>query len=1240
MPQLNTPMRRPRRVASARRAFTPFACGLFLLLLASDAAAQRPVLVSIKNNDVTGGSGRSEQPSVSASGRYVAFESTAFDLAGVTDTNSGADIFVRDQQTGVTVLVSVNSAGNGTGNRPSTKPFISADGRYVVFQSDSGTLTPNDGNTTTDVFLRDLQAGTTTLLSAAVGGASSGNSASSDPVISANGRVVVFHSFASNLVPGDTNGATDVFAYDVQTGTTSLVSANTAGAAGNDSSFMERVGYVEFYRRVLSDDGRFVVFTSRASDLSPLDPNHVDDSYVRDLQTGTTTLVSVNKTGTGSSGATIPVISGNGRYVSFQSTATDLTANDPGNGLDLFVRDLQTATTSLVSVTRAGAGADAHGNSYFFHTMSYDGRFVAFEAQSNNIVENDAGSSNDVFVRDLQTNTTVRASVNAAGTSTGGGGLNPAISSDGRFVAFDSGSTDLTPQSDTNSQGDVYLRDLQAGTTTLVSVNLAGTSAGNVGSTYPVFSGDGRVLVFASSASDIVPNPWRGSVNLYATAVGGRAQFEPATYTASEAAGSFTVTVKRTGATAAAASVNYTTGGGTAAAGSDFNATSGTLDFAPGEETKTFSVTLTDDTTDEFDEAFTLILSDFSQSGGPASLGMALLNITDDDPPPSVTVDDLSVFEGNTGSTNAAYTVRLSAPSAKLVTVNFAPGPNSTAAGNDYTFFSSSVTFNPGSTTQNVVVLVAGDGAYEDDETLTVLLTGATNATLADTEAVINILNDDPVPSVFITDLFTAEGDAGSKTVVFSVNLSNPSSREVSFQYATADATAAAGSDYTGVSGTVSIFPGETTVFIPVQINGDTDNEASEAFLVNLSNPAGANIVRGQAVGTIMNDDSPALVQFGNSLYNASEAAPGTAVINVTRSGDTTGEVTVDYYTFNGAFFNSASDRSDYTLAAGTLRFAAGELSKTFTVFITDDVYDEPTEVLTLFLVNPNGTNGASLGSPAAASILINSDDTTAPTPENNPVSRADFFVRQHYRDFLNRDPDAEGLAFWTNQMTNCGNPNLEVCRVNVSAAFFLSIEFQQTGYLVYRLHGAAFGAGERLPLKTFLTDTQEVGRDVIVGRPGWEDKLAANKQSFLDGFVQRPAFKARYPESMSAAQFVDALNANTGDPSNPSAGGSLTQAERDQLVADLASGAKSRAQVLRAVAESPEYHRRLLNRAFVYMQYVGYLRRGPIDTPDRDFSGYNFWLGKLNEFGGNYVRAEMVKAFINSIEYRQRFGQ
>lgn len=352
----------------------------------------------------------------------------------------------------------------------------------------------------------------------------------------------------------------------------------------------------------------------------------------------------------------------------------------------------------------------------------------------------------------------------------------------------------------------------------------------------------------------------------------------------------------------------------------------------------------------------------------------------------------------------------------------------------------------------------------------------------------------------------------------------------------------------------------------------------------------------------------------------------------VNRTGDLSSPSSVDYATTDG----SASERGDYTTALGTLRFAPGETSKTIQVFLTNDVHQESNETFSLNISNPSG---AELTSPVSSTVTIQDNDF-APT-QTNPVDGTNFFVRQHYRDFLNRNPDNPGLIFWSNEIDQCGADVQcrEVKRINVSAAFFLSIEFQNTGYLVYLLRQASFGTRETLEMREFLRDTQEIGQGIIVGSQDWEAQLETNKRNFIDRFVALPQFVAAHPLSLTPTQFVDALNANTTDPTQPTSGGSLTQVERDQLIAELTSGVKTRADVVRAIADNSLFRQRQFNRAFVYMQYVGYLRRNPNATPDSDFAGYNFWLNKLNNFNGNFVDAEMVKAFLSSGEYRMRFA-
>ncbi len=265
-------------------------------------------------------------------------------------------------------------------------------------------------------------------------------------------------------------------------------------------------------------------------------------------------------------------------------------------------------------------------------------------------------------------------------------------------------------------------------------------------------------------------------------------------------------------------------------------------------------------------------------------------------------------------------------------------------------------------------------------------------------------------------------------------------------------------------------------------------------------------------------------------------------------------------------------------------------------------------------------------------------------TPVNaNPIDTPEFFVRQHYLDFLNREPDHSGLIFWSDQIVSCGNDAvcLELRRINVSAAFFLSIEFQETGYLVYRMYKSAYGnmSGTPVPvrLSEFLPDTQQIGLGVVVGAGNWQTQLEANKVAFAQAFVTGARFTTAFPTTMSPAQFVDALYANAlVMPSD---------AERNSVIAEFGGATATtdtaaRARALRRVAENGALAQQEFNRAFVLMQYFGYLRRNPNDAPEPglNFDGYDFWLNKLNQFNGNYIDAELVKAFIKSSEYRARF--
>lgn len=387
------------------------------------------------------------------------------------------------------------------------------------------------------------------------------------------------------------------------------------------------------------------------------------------------------------------------------------------------------------------------------------------------------------------------------------------------------------------------------------------------------------------------------------------------------------------------------------------------------------------------------------------------------------------------------------------------------------------------------------------------------------------------------------------------------------------------------------------------------------------SGPASSAVVR--LAGPV----PPASFQFEQSVYSVQEDITSTSV-TVLRSGNTTSAVSVDFATTDG----TANQKQDFTIARGTLNFASGEVSKTIPLLIGEDAKTEGMESFSITLSNPVG---GAVGTTGTATVQINDDPAEPGTNVNDDPAT---FIGQHYHDFLNRQHDAAGLAFWTNTINACAGDQqcIEVKRINASAAFFLSIEFQQTSFFVIRLQRAAFGrksdtAGTRFSYLEFVRDARRVGEGVVVGQPGADQQLENNKQAYATSIVSSTAFIARFPVNQTSDQFVDALFA--------SAMVTPTVAERQAAINAFGGGGTAgRVAALRSVTDSASLTNAEFNPAFVLLQYYGYLRRNPTDAPDNNDNGYQFWLNKLNQFG-NFVDAELVKAFILSGEYRNRFG-
>jgi Tol biopolymer transport system component len=421
---------------------------------ASAAFAQLTERVSVDSSEIEANYG-SELPSptgaiVSSDGRFVAFQSSATNLVP-GDTNGTWDVFVRDRLTGTTERVSIDSSGvQANGSSGLYGISISPDGRYVVFESIATNLVIGDTNGAGDLFLRDRLMGTTERVSLDSSGAQ-GNALSTHPSIADAGRLVVLASNASNLVAGDTNGELDIFIRDRVSGATELVSVSTAGVQGNSISEFSSI----------SADGRYVAFSSSATNLAPLDTNLRVDVFVRDRQLGLTTRVSRSSTGVQGNGhSNLPCISSDGRYVAFMSEATNLVAGDTNARTDVFVHDRLTAATVRVSLGPGGIQADDESTEPSF---SGDARFLAFQSRASNLVANvPFNLTRRIYVRDLLAGTNELVSVATDGSQSGTTGAMTAwISSDGRYVTFKSSSTDLVP-GDMNGAQDVFIHDRHA----------------------------------------------------------------------------------------------------------------------------------------------------------------------------------------------------------------------------------------------------------------------------------------------------------------------------------------------------------------------------------------------------------------------------------------------------------------------------------------------------------------------------------------------------------------------------------------------------------------------------------------------------------------------------------------------------------------------------------------------------------------------------------------------------------
>ena len=441
--------------------------------------------------------------------------------------------------------------------------------------------------------------------------------------------------------------------------------------------------------------------------------------------------------------------------------------------------------------------------------------------------------------------------------------------------------------------------------------------------------------------------------------------------------GNFTATLSA--ASGKPITVNYATANGTAVEPGDYASASGQLSFNPGETTKQIPIVVQGDPSDEVNETFTIALS--TPSNVTIADGTGAGTIVDDDGPPALSINDVSVTEGDAGTTDVVYTVTLSPASGKAVSVQYATADGSASAPADYTGATGTLNYPAGQTTRTVTVLAKGDVLDEADETLNLDLASPSNASLTDARGVATITDNDPTPSLSVADVTVTEGNAGTQNAAFTVTLSAASGRTVTVDYATADGSAIEPDDYSDTSGMLTFTPGQTEKTVNVPVVGEFATELAETYTLNLSSASNASIADAVGIGTITDTDPDPTVSVDDVTVNEGNAGTTNAAFTVELSASSYKAVSVDYATSDV----TATAPSDYTAKSGTINFAPGETSKTVLVAVAGDLPDEADETFDLVLSTP--VNTSIVGGNGVATIT---DDDTPPSLSIDNVTIAE----------------------------------------------------------------------------------------------------------------------------------------------------------------------------------------------------------------------------------------------------------
>ncbi|BAU12161.1 hypothetical protein LEP3755_26900 [Leptolyngbya sp. NIES-3755] len=968
--------------------------------------------IRLVSRAIAGGSANAASltPVVSADGLFVAFTSSATNLVN-GDTNAQQDVFLWNSADNSIVLVSAGS--NGT----SEQPVMSEDGRFVAFVSAGSNLVSGDTNGQRDVFVWDRTTGAIALVSQSTGGVISDGD-SSQISISRNGRLIAFTSTARNLAgTPDVDSDEDVFVRNLETNTTVHVSANQAGGYSTTPQTGPNAGFsLRAFNPVISGNGQYVVFTSDFDNLVAGDANSANDVFRRDLATGTTQLISVNQSGTGSgsgipgsdggtgggsgSGSSSPAISNDGRFVVFSSFSNDLVNGDNNGALDVFVRDTTSNITSLVSSTvndvNSGRGAS------FAPVISGNGGYIVFNSRATDLVPRDLNGTTDVFGLNLATTVsiaivpdtvqataessspspvqyriwrnrsvgelTVKLAIDASSTATidldyllgGNAGLNLTRNGSELTIQLADGVEEafltLNPINDTIVENEE-----------VVNLSLVATPDYSVAES------------FGTTSLRIIDNDIPILVSVSNTTV------DSAEGNADEKEFTFQIKLDTVPFTAPV-TVRYATQTGTAGT-DDFTETFGEVTFGMGEDTKTVVVRVKGDTQFEADETFSFVLSDPSANARIANgQGTAIATITNDDTVPTVTISGAtSINEGDTGSQDYVFTVSLSEVSSTEVEVDYVIRDLTSTIEVDYAATPTrKVTFAPGQTTQTIVVSVKGDRLFEVDEQFQIELSNPTGAILRDDQKLVTgtIVDNDTAPTLTIEA--ASEQSENTTPYTFTVRLSEASGRPVTVDYETIAGTALTGEDFTATTGTLTFAPGETSQTIQIAIADNAIRESNESFSVRLTNPIDATITTESAIATIVDNDAIPTVSITN--VSQAEGNSGSTVFQfeVTLSNASDQEIVLNYSTKDGTA--TIADNDYERVESGIVRFAPGTTSQIVTVNVKGDTKREREETFSVELSTATPTL-VTIPTTAIGVGTIQTDDSAFPVISVSPAT-------------------------------------------------------------------------------------------------------------------------------------------------------------------------------------------------------------------------------------------------------------